>query len=701
MNHSDALSNNIPRWRLYFLLGVVVLVFSIYVGRLFLLQVIENSSWVEQARGNSISDINLPAPRGIIYDRNGTILARNIASYNVDITPADLPDDEGEIQQIYRDLSSLLKMPVNNLSVVKDDPNYAPYVACQSDHGIAQIVKYGNTTHPYDPVKIKCDIPYDLAMTVEEKVVDWPGVSIEVNPVRDYPTGELTADFIGYLGPISAANKDYYENKGFRVDRDKVGYAGLEYAYQDELAGTNGKRVVEHDVAGKVLGDVQPQLDPEPGKSLQLTIDTRLQVAAENILIDEMNYWNRRFSNIQTSQMTSGVVIAINPKTGEILAMVSYPTYENNRMARFIPSYYYKQLEADKRNPLLNHAVGDELPTGSVFKLATAVGALNEGVVKPDTILTLPGRIYIEEKASANDPGRQREFVDWNYRTGGFGKLDFLRCIANSSNVCFYKIGGGYADEVPNGGLGICRIGTYAKALGYGDYPGTGLPDEADGLVPDPTWKRESQGQSWTLGDTYIVAVGQGYVLSTPMEVLMSASTIANDGKLMQPTLVREILDGEGNVIQPFEPKLKWDLTVTPKIHEYEPDLSINGCEDTGQLKTVQPWVFKSVQEGMRLAVLEGTLKEKFDPNIAFAGKTGTAEYCDEFAKAAGNPCDYGSWPTHAWTLSFAPYENPEIAVVAFVYNGGEGASTTAPIVSRVMDAYFALKAADNAQTNP
>jgi penicillin-binding protein 2 len=698
MNHSDALSNNLPRWRLYFLLGAVVLVFSIYVGRLILLQVIENDSWSVQAADNSTDEINLPAPRGIIYDRNGTILARNIASYNVGITPANLPDDEGEIQQIYRNLSDLLKMPVNNLSVVKDDPNYAPYVACQSDHGIAQIVEYGDTTHPYEPVKIKCDIPQDLAMTIEEKAVDWPGVSIEVNPVRDYPTGELTADFIGYLGPISAANKDYYVGKGFQVDRDKVGYAGLEYTYQDELAGENGKRVVEKDVAGKVLGDVQAVKEPVPGKSLQLTIDTRLQVAAENILIDEINYWNRRFSNIQTAQMTSGVVIAMNPKTGEILAMVSYPTYENNRMARFIPSYYYKQLEADKRNPLLNHAVGDELPTGSVFKLATAVGALNEGIIKPDTTLTLPGRIYIEEKASANDPGRQREFVDWNYRTGGFGKLDFLRCIANSSNVCFYKIGGGYGDEIPNGGLGICRIGTYAKALGYGDYPGTGLPDEADGLVPDPTWKRETQGQSWTLGDTYIVAVGQGYVLSTPLEVLMSAATIANDGKLMQPTLVRDILDGEGNVIQPFEPKMKWDLTADSRIHVYEPDLSINGCEDTGQLKTVQPWVFKSVQEGMRLAVLEGTLKEKFDPNIAFAGKTGTAEYCDEFAKAAGNPCDYGSWPTHAWTLSFAPYENPEIAVVAFVYNGGEGASTTAPIVSRVMNAYFALKAADNAQ---
>jgi len=449
------------------------------------------------------------------------------------------------------------------------------------------------------------------------------------------------------------------------------------------------------------LRDVEAPVSQVPGLNIKLTIDARLQQAVEAILIDEIDTWNRYFGEIR---MTSGVVIAINPQTGEILSMVSYPTYENNRLARFIPEYYYKQLEADLRKPLLNHAVGDETPAGSVFKLATAVGALNEGVVTPEQIVKTPPKLIITERYSPNDPGRPRELPDWNWREGGFGQLDFIHGLANSSNVYFYKLGGGYGDEIPEG-LGICRLGTYARGLGYGEFPGTGLPDEADGLIPDPEYKRITGGESWTIGDTYIVSVGQGYVLATPLQVLMSASTIANDGKLMNPTILREVMDGEGNVVNPFSPKMRWDLTTDNIIQEYSPDYSIRGCEPTGKFKNVQPWVFEKIQEGMRLAVLEGTLsssaKVGFDKlNIAVAGKTGTAEYCDEFARKK-SPCTPGNWPTHAWTVAFAPYDNPEIAVVAFVYNGGEGASVAAPIVRRVMQAYFELKAIDNALTNP
>jgi penicillin-binding protein 2 len=228
------------------------------------------------------------------------------------------------------------------------------------------------------------------------------------------------------------------------------------------------------------------------------------------------------------------------------------------------------------------------------------------------------------------------------------------------------------------------------------------LPDEEDGLIPDPEYKRITGGESWTLGDTYIVSVGQGYVLATPLQVLLSATTIANDGKLMQPIVLRDVVDGEGNVVQPFEPKMRWDLTKDPVIVEYTPEPSIQGCEPTGNMKTVQPWVFEKIQEGMRLAVTEGTLsKVGFDQiNIAAAGKTGTAEYCDEFA-IKHNPCTPGNWPTHAWTVAFAPYDNPEIAVVVFIYNGGEGASTAAPVVRRIIQAYFEIKAIDNALSNP
>ncbi|MGE5222909.1 MAG: penicillin-binding transpeptidase domain-containing protein [Omnitrophica WOR_2 bacterium] len=449
------------------------------------------------------------------------------------------------------------------------------------------------------------------------------------------------------------------------------------------------------------MRDLQAPIPPEPGKNIYLTIDTRLQAAGYAIVEDELNWWNRYFADKPDKQMTSAVAIALNPRTGEILAMISYPTYENNRMARVIPSYYYKQLIADKRKPLVNHAVGDELPAGSVFKLSTAMGGLNEGVITPDKIIETPGQITIMEKAAPNAPVTSRNFVDWNRE--GFGKLDFVHAVAYSSNVYFYKVGGGYGDEVPNGGLGICRLGSYARGLGYGALPGTGLPEEVSGLIPDPTYKRVNGGESWTLGDTYISSVGQGYVLATPLQVLMSDSTMANDGKLMQPTLIRDIVDEDGKVLQPFTPVLKWDLTVDPVIEEYYPDPSIRGCEKTGNKKTVQSWIFDKIKEGMRLAVVDdrGTLHKIYNNvNIAVAGKTGTAEYCDEFAKLH-NPCTYGNWPTHGWTISFAPFDNPEIAVVAFVYNGGEGASSAAPIVKRIIQAYFDLKAADNANVKP
>ncbi|OGO41233.1 MAG: hypothetical protein A2W36_06270, partial [Chloroflexi bacterium RBG_16_58_14] len=603
----------------------------------------------------------------------------------------DLPDDPGEVQEIFRKLSELIHLPVN-LGELSDE---TPYVPCISEHGIAQIVEYGESATPFQPVKVICDIDQTTAMIIQQKAVDWPGVAIEIQPIRDYPTGSLTASILGFLGPIPAAQEEEFRAEGLEPNRDKVGYAGLELEQQDQLAGKNGIRDIEVDVAGKELRTVGDPIAPEPGENLRLTIDTRLQQAATAILEREINFWNTYLQEIRS---TSGVVIAINPKTGEILAMVSYPSYENNRMSRFIPAYYYNQLIQDPANPLLNHAVGDTLPAGSVFKLVTAVGALNEEVVTPEQFIDTPPKIVIAEKFNPNDPGNPREFVDWN--EAGFGRLDFLGGISNSSNVYFYKLGGGYQDEIPEG-LGICRLGTYARALGFGDYPGVGMPEEEKGLIPDPQWKRITHGESWSTGDTYIASVGQGYVLATPLQVLMSAATIANDGKLMQPSLVRDVLDSEGNVIQPFEPIMKWDITKDNLIQEFY-DTTIRGCEPIeGQTKNVQPWVIDKVQEGMRRAVTHGTLAKEFVfANIPAAGKTGTAEYCDQYAKAR-NRCIPGNWPSHAWTVAFAPYEDPEIAVVAFVYNGGEGASVAGPIVRQLLNAYFELKTIDNAAQAP
>jgi penicillin-binding protein 2 len=581
---------------------------------------------------------------------------------------------------------------------------------------------------------------------------------VEIEPIRDYPTGSLTANLIGFLGPIPASLETAFEDRGFVANRDKIGYAGVETSMDDVLLGTNGLRVVQVDVAGQVLRNLEPPIAPVAGNNVVLTIDTRLQKAAEAALTDELDYWNNTFYRGDI-HMSSGVVIAMNPKTGEILAMVSYPTYENNRMARFIPGYYYEQLSQDPRRPLVNNAISAELPPGSVFKLSTATGALNEGVVDTDKIIQTPGKLVLCERFSPNDPcieGKNvRPFVDWIYSRGGvineagFGSLDFFHCIAYSSNVCFYKLGGGFKGEIEEG-LGVFRLSEYARALGYGEPSGIQLPGEENGLIPTPQWKRINQGENWSTGDTYIASVGQGLVTATPLQVLMSGATIANRGKLMQPTVIHEILDSEGLVIRawfdpvnfsvyvlqkvvdkngqtrdawvnpsepnkvldelpkgsyqisPFTPNLKWDITVDPKIQIY--NCEVGYCDPTNQFKVVKPSTIEAVRTGTRLAVTEdplGTLHKVFTElypiSIAVAGKTGTAEYCDDVARKASR-CDFGLWPTHAWTLAYAPFDDPEIVIVAFVYNGEEGGTVAAPIVARLMQAYFELKAIDLAQ---
>lgn len=743
-----------PLWRNLVVYGLMAAFIGAILFRLISLQIITVESWTNQAVENYTSTIRDPAPRGIIFDRNGYVLARNVASYNVVITPADLPDDDADIQHIYRELSGLIDVPAGG-PVTEETLNYAKlFSACVPGPSIADMVALGASLAPYTPVKITCNISEGLARVIGEKSVDWPGVSIEIEPIREYPTGSLTANVVGFLGPIPAILQDVYEERGFLVNRDKVGYAGVEASLDDILIGTNGLRVVQKDVAGAILRNLEPPISPTPGNNVVLTIDSRLQKIAEAALVDEINSWNAYYGNIRIS---SGVVIAMNPKTGEILAMVNYPTYENNRMARFIPGYYYEQLSQDPRRPLVNNAISAELAPGSTFKLSTATGAFNEGVIKPGMIVQTPGKLTLCQRFLPTDPCNPRDFVDWIYeRNGvinpaGFGALDFYHCIAYSSNVCFYKLGGGYENEIPEG-LGIFRLGEYARALGYGERSGIELPGEENGLIPSPQWKRINTSENWSTGDTYIASVGQGYVLGTPLQVLMSGATIANRGKLMQPTIIREIQDDEGRVtpawfnpslddfsayevqeieksdgtvqkvwvnpakpselltsppegsyqISPFTANMKWDITTDPLIREWSCEAGY--CDATGVMKTVGPETIEAVRTGTRLAVTEqplGTLNKVFNElyplDVAVAGKTGTAEYCDDVASKA-NRCQYGAWPTHAWTLAYAPYDDPEIIVIAFAYNGGEGGTVAAPIVARVLQAYFELKSIDIAR---
>jgi penicillin-binding protein 2 len=673
MDHSPG-GNRIVPWRLWATLTLLGVVLVIFVVRLYQLQVLEGAYYEAQAIENRLRRVSIPAPRGVIYDRNDILLVRNVPSFNVMVTPALLPDSQAEVDAILQRISALTGVPL--------DQEGPPAAACIPGRGVLQLVEEGRTNRPYDAWPVACDIDEGTARILREEQIDMPGVSVVAVPFRDYITGGLTSAVIGYLGPVPAALVDYYTSLGFEPSRDRVGYGGVELSFQDILAGRNGEMLVEVDVAGQVLREVGEITQPQPGSSLRLTIDTRLQAAAETALRNRMELLDR-YAPAGQPRTSIGVVIAMNPQTGEILALASVPSYENNRLARFIPETYFRQLDTDPAHPLIDHAISSPFPPGSTFKLVTAVGALNEGVITPTELIFDPGLITITNRYFPDDPGRAQEFVCW--RPEGHGSINMLDALAFSCNIYFYMIGGGFPGEVAGDGLGIDRIGSYARALGYGSALGIDLPGEHNGLIPSPDWKRINLGESWSTGDTYNAATGQGFVLATPLQVLTSVATLASGGRVIWPHVVQDVLDGEGNVIQHFEPRVLWDISdgvLTP------------GTPDV----LVEPWVIRLVQEGMHLVVTEGTASDYAQlETISSAGKTGTGEFCDAVALSR-NLCEPGHWPTHAWYAAYAPFENPEIAVVAFVYNGGEGAVTSGPIVRQVMEAYFALRAIDSAR---
>jgi len=701
MNESSRI--RIPASRLRMTYIIIIVILLIFIGRLFSLQIIQGESYSLTADENRFDNVSIPAQRGVIYDRNDFQLVRNIPEYRVMVTPALLPDSNAEKESIYERISDLTGVPLD-----QEGPPAAP---CIPGRGVLQLVNEGLTNRPYDAWPIACDVDETIARVLREEQIDLPGVSVIAVPVRDYTTGELTAATIGYLGPIPAILADYYEELGFLKERDKIGYAGIEVGYfgmyQDILAGQNGLKLVERDVAGQYLREVGTYTQPIPGNNLRLTIDTRLQAAAETALSNRMDFINR-YSGEERTPL--GVVIAMNPQTGEILAMVSLPTYENNRFARLIPQDYYQQLEDDARgSPLTNHAIASEFPPGSTFKMVTAIGALNEEVITPNRTLFDPGKITIENKYFPQDPGKAKDFICWNRE--GHGDVDFVHGIAWSCNVYFYKIGGGYPGEIEDGGLGVTGINKYAPALGYGAPLGIDLPGEEDGLIPDEDWKRINLGENWSTGDTYNTVVGQGFVAATPLQVLTSITTIANGGRVMWPHIVQEILDGEGTIIHRYEPCVLWDigdgvLTPLEEIGANCPTMPaelrelVQNSRSESPDVLVDPAVIESAQAGMHLVVTDpdGTAYGRADlETISSAGKTGTGEFCDQVVYQQGL-CKPGEWPTHSWYAAYAPFENPEIAVIAFVYYGGEGAVTSGPIVKQILEAYFEIKSIDAAR---
>ncbi|MDA1217625.1 MAG: penicillin-binding protein 2 [Chloroflexi bacterium] len=655
-------------WSFYVVIALALLGAAYQLVRL---QVTGFDAFAERALDNRQQRLTLPAARGVVYDRNGVLLAQNVPAISVSITPAFLPEDAGRLAELYARLSELTGVPIATPPLDAGNATGNRIGDDSPPPGIQELVFLQETTAPYRPVVIAPDITREQALLLGAELRNLPGVQLEVRALRDYPTGALTAHVVGYMGPITEDQADYYVNLGFDPARDRIGYAGIENRMQDVMAGINGYKEVEVDVAGRELRTLGEGQAPVPGQSVVLTIDVRLQAAAEAALSNRMKIENQ-IAQADTNPLrppqpvTNGVAIAINPQTGEVLAMVSLPTYDNTMFSRFIPATYYQEMEDHPYKPLFNNAISGEYPPGSVFKVAVAAGALQEGIVTADQMIFDPGEIIITNRYFPNDPGKTRRVVCYN--RAGHGDVNFIRGIAVSCDVYFYALGGGYeAGGVTDGGLGIDRVHKYATMLGFDQLTGIELPGERKGLIPTRDWKRLNIGENWSTGDTYIASIGQGYVLSTPLQVLMAHTPFINrDGFVRKPTLIREVRDGEGNVLR---------------------TASVQNNSQTA----LTPYVIEQVSQGLRQVMIDGTGKNLAVEGIVLAGKSGTAEYCDNVAQAADR-CQFGSWPAHAWMLAYAPYEKPEIAVVVFVYSGEEGSTVAGSVVQEIIDAYFVLK---------
>jgi penicillin-binding protein 2 len=631
----------------------VLLVFAGLGFRTWRLQAVAGAQYNEAARRNRTRLITTDASRGVIYDRTGELLVRNVPRFRVLLIPAYLPDDDEAREAILERLHELLELPlVSDLA----PPPFPPFQG-SAQLGLRDLVERGSLYAPYQPILLKKDVSRETAFAIEEEHLDLPGVLIEVDSYRDYLTGPLTAHLLGYMGPIPAwAEEQYTAEQGYDPD-DAVGLVGLEYSYEDELRGKKGQKMIEVDVAGREVRTVGQAIPPQPGYNLILTLDLDLQQYTEQVL--------RHAMELAGSQ--SAVAIVTRVKTGEVLTMVSLPTFDNNLFANGISSKDFTRLNTDPTHPLLNHAISGVYAPGSTFKLVPASAALEEGIVGRWTLLTCPpnsGILWLPNKYYPDNPALAQPFYCWTHALGyGHGNLDIVSAIAQSCDIYFYMVSGGLLDRFE--GLGLERLGSYAEAFGYGHPSGIDLPSEAAGLVPDAKWKRINYGEQWTTGDTYNMAIGQGSILVTPLQVVNVTASIANGGTLYQPQLLYQLRDSDGNIVQHFQPKVIRELPVSKEN-------------------------LKLVREGMRAAVVRGTAQWiGINGDLQVAGKTGTAEFCEKYPDCLD---DNGKIKTtHAWFTAFAPYDDPEIAVVVFVYGGGEGATTAIPVAAEILNYYFQL----------
>ncbi len=586
----------------YRILGSVVLIcLGLLFFRLFYLQGYKGPTYQALAEGNKLRTQFILAPRGLLLDRNGKTIASNMPSFELVAITADFPKDKVEFDGRLTQIAAILGQDANALlEAVK---NLTP------DSFSAQTMVQ--------------NISKDQALILISKADDLKGFQVQNNPIRDYKDPFAFAHLTGYTGKVTAEDLEEHKKDNYLLN-DYIGKTGIETEYESYLRGVPGKRQAEVDATGdfqKTLAEV-PSL---PGSNVKLNIDYELQKKLYDSMVAELAKTRSR----------KGAAVATNPKTGEVLALVSLPAFDSNVFARGIKSNEFSALLNDTNIPLLNRAVVGTYPPGSTIKPVMAVAALSEGIVTPQTKILDDGVI------------RVGSFTFYGYERSGLGLMDIYSAIARSSDIYFYTVGGGNA-KTSITGLGPEKIAEWFRKFHLGSTLGLDLPNEKPGLVPDPEWKQRVKKEQWFLGNTYHISIGQGDVLTTPLQVNNWTATIANNGKMMQPYLLNEVVDRDGNVIVRGEQKV----------------LSENIFDQN---------YIDIVQEGMRQTVTLGSGRALANVGVEVAGKTGTAQFDARDLSL-----------THSWFTSYAPFNDPQISLTILGEGAGEGHQVAVPIAKEV-----------------
>lgn len=591
------LHRGLARW--FRILCAIVLV--LLGVRVFFLNVVKGGYYQDVAVRNSVRNVLLSAPRGLIFDRYGKQLVRNVPSMELLATPGDLPTSEEERQSMIERLRS--------------------FIAFDSDEWEALLRSAGGTFSA--PIVLKPSLTQDETLIFSARAAEFPGISLERSAVREYQDGLIFSHILGYEGKIRKEELAEYPDY---LPIDSIGKQGIEKSYESELRGKRGADRVEVDSRGavkKALG----VFEPEPGSDLILNIDADLQKK----LFDSLSV------ALDTAGLRKGAAVAMDPRDGSVLALVSLPSFDNNLFAGGIDSANYAGLIEDDAIPLFNRAIAGEYPPGSTIKPFLASAALAEGVVTPNTQIESRGGITVAGFS----------FGDWKVH----GFTDVRHAIAVSSDVYFYSVGGGYGNIR---GLGMEKMDAYEQRFGFGSETGIDVPGEKTGFLPTAEWKEKKFGERWYIGDTYHASIGQGFVLATPLQLADATSAVANGGTLWKPRVVGQIRDRDGTLRSMAPEALRRNV--------------------------IDPSILKTVREGMRMTVTEsvGTAQSLAGLPVAVAGKTGTAQFGTEKK-------------THGWFESFAPYEHPTIVLVVLI-EGQEQENEgyfAVPVTKDVLSWYF------------